>query len=61
MSIQYLEMIVKCIIYLRRFDICILGTAHSNLDYSKILKECKIIIDTRGKFNNIKRENILQL
>jgi UDP-N-acetyl-D-glucosamine dehydrogenase len=52
---------LKKLVNLRRFDICILGTAHSNLDYSKILKESKTIIDTRGKFNNIKRENILQL
>lgn len=51
---------LKKLVNLRRFDICILGTAHSNLDYSKILKESKIIIDTRGKFNNINRENILQ-
>lgn len=45
----------------KKYDCTIICTNHSNLDYKKILKESKIIIDTRGVYKNSKRPNIVHL
>ena len=39
------------------FDLVVICTDHSNIDYRKILKHSKRIIDTRGIFRRIKNNN----
>lgn len=45
----------------KKYDYTIICTNHSNLDYKKIQKESKIIIDTRGAYKNSKLSNIVHL
>jgi len=45
----------------KKYDFTIICTNHSNLDYKKIQKESKIIIDTRGVYKNSKHSNIVHL
>ena len=35
---------------INKYDVVILMTDHDNFDYSKIKKNSKILIDTRGKY-----------
>jgi len=46
---------------IKKYTCVILLTDHDNINYRLILNNSKIIIDTRGKFKNIKRDNIYQL
>ena len=42
----------KTITNFKTFDLVCLVTDHDKFDYDKILKQSKIIVDTRGKFNS---------
>ena len=46
---------------IRDFDACIILTNHSNIDYSVLAKNSKLIIDTRNVLQNHKKENIIRL
>lgn len=46
---------------LKKFDCVIIATDHSRIDYNLILKNAKIIFDTRNIYNNIKDEKIVRL
>ena len=39
--------------------IVIIGTDHKNLNYKKILKNSKIIFDTRGVYNNYNSRKVI--
>lgn len=41
------------------YKLCILLTAHDNFPYSLILKKSNLILDTRGKFQNIKSSKVI--
>lgn len=45
----------------KKYDFAIICTDHTNLDYKKIQKKSKIIIDTRGVYKNSKYSNIVHL
>lgn len=45
----------------KEYDLVILCTDHDKFNYKKILKESKIIIDTRGKFKDINLNKIIHL
>lgn len=42
---------------LAKYDACILLTDHDNIDYRMIAEHSKLIIDTRGKFKEMKLKN----
>ena len=46
---------------IRDFDACIILTNHSNIDYSVLAKNSKLIIDTRNVLQNHEKENIIRL
>ncbi len=46
---------------IKKYDFIILSTDHDKFDYKIIKNSKKIIIDLRGRYNNIKSENIYQL
>lgn len=46
---------------LDRFDAVVIVTDHSDINYKKILKDAKIIIDTRNVFNNIKSNKVIRI
>ena len=46
---------------IRDFDACIILTNHSNVDYSVLAKNSKLIIDTRNVLQNQKEDNIIRL
>jgi UDP-N-acetyl-D-glucosamine dehydrogenase len=45
----------------KEYDYTIICTDHSKIDYKKIKKESKIIIDTRGVYKNSKISKIIHL
>ena len=45
---------------LNEFDAAILVTDHDYFDYKLISDNCKLLVDTRGRFSNIKRHNIIK-
>ncbi|MDR1418021.1 MAG: nucleotide sugar dehydrogenase [Endomicrobium sp.] len=46
---------------LSRFDVVVIVTDHSDVDYKKVLKNAKIIIDTRNVFKNIKSNKVIRI
>ena len=46
---------------IRDFDACIILTNHSNVDYSVLAKNSKLIIDTRNVLQNHEEDNIIRL
>jgi UDP-N-acetyl-D-glucosamine dehydrogenase len=49
---------IKSLKNISKYNICILATSHSNLPYKKILKESRILVDTRGKYKNEKNKKL---
>ena len=47
---------------LKKYDLVVLSTDHSNFDYESIAKNSKLIIDTRNAFENrkIKSKNVFK-
>jgi len=43
------------------FDVCVVITDHSNVQYDLIYDHCKLIIDTRNVFKNAKGDHIIRL
>ena len=43
------------------YDAIVIVTDHDNLNYDKILKHSKLIIDTRGRFKNKKSKKIYSI
>ena len=43
------------------YDLTILCTDHYKFNYKKILRESKLIIDTRGKFKDCKSSKVYHL
>ena len=49
---------IKNLKYISKYDTVILVTNHSILPYKKILNESKILVDTRGHYKKITRNNL---
>ena len=45
---------------LKQFSACLILADHDYIDYTSLQKNCKLIIDTRGRFEN-KHKNVTQL
>lgn len=45
---------------LKQFSACLILADHDYIDYTSLQKSCKLIIDTRGRFEN-KHKNVTQL
>ena len=45
---------------LNKFDLVAILTDHDNLDYEKILKHSKKILDCRGRFFNVSDKKVIQ-
>ena len=52
---------IKNLKNVKDYDCIIILTAHKNINYKKILYESRFIIDTRSKFSNYDKKNILFL
>ncbi|MDR1522935.1 MAG: nucleotide sugar dehydrogenase [Endomicrobium sp.] len=46
---------------LNKFDAVVVVTDHSDVDYKKILKNVKVIVDTRNVFKNIKSSKVIRI
>jgi UDP-N-acetyl-D-mannosaminuronate dehydrogenase len=46
---------------LKKFDCVVIATDHSSLDYDFLLKNSKLIFDTRNVYRNIKTERVIKL
>jgi UDP-N-acetyl-D-glucosamine dehydrogenase len=46
---------------LSKFDAVVIVTDHSDVDYKKVLKDAKVIVDTRNVFKNIKSSKIIRI
>ena len=46
---------------LKNFDVCVIITNHSNIDYDIILKHSSLIVDTRNVFKNKNNTKIRRL
>ena len=46
---------------IKKFDIVLIVTDHDCINYSLILKNSKMIVDTRGKFYKIKLSKIISV
>jgi len=46
---------------LKNYDVCVVVTDHSNIDYEMIHNNCQLIIDTRNVFNNKTSDHIKRL
>ena len=46
---------------LKNYDICVVLTDHSNIDYEMVSKHCELIIDTRNVFKGNNNKNIKRL
>jgi UDP-N-acetyl-D-glucosamine dehydrogenase len=52
---------IKNLIGLNKYDVVIVVTDHTSVDYKKVLKESNIIIDARNVFKNIKSNKIIRI
>ncbi|MDR1259988.1 MAG: nucleotide sugar dehydrogenase [Endomicrobium sp.] len=52
---------VKSFVGLNKYDVVVIITDHTNIDYKKIQKEANIIVDTRNVFKNIKLSKIIRI
>ena len=46
---------------IKKFDICVIITNHSSIDYDIILKNSKLIVDTRNVYKGVKSLNIKRI
>ena len=46
---------------IKKFDICAIITNHSSIDYDIILKNSKLIVDTRNVYKGVKSQNIKRI
>ncbi|MDR2067137.1 MAG: nucleotide sugar dehydrogenase [Endomicrobium sp.] len=46
---------------LNKFDAVVVVTDHSDVDYKKVLKDAKVIVDTRNVFKNVKSSKIVRI
>jgi UDP-N-acetyl-D-glucosamine dehydrogenase len=46
---------------LNKFDAVVIVTDHSDVDYKKVLKDAKVVIDTRNVFKNVKSNKIVRI
>jgi UDP-N-acetyl-D-glucosamine dehydrogenase len=52
---------VKNLAGLNKYDVVVIVTDHTSIDYKKVLKESKIIVDARNVFKNIKSNKIVRI
>jgi UDP-N-acetyl-D-glucosamine dehydrogenase len=52
---------IKNLVGLNKYDAVVVVTDHTNVDYKKILKESRVIIDARNVFKNIKSNKIIRI
>jgi UDP-N-acetyl-D-glucosamine dehydrogenase len=45
---------------LLKYDVVIISTNHSYIDYNKIMQNAKIIVDTRNAYSGLKSDNIIK-
>ena len=46
---------------IKRHDMCVIVTDHTNIDYELIMAHCKTIVDTRNVYRDINSDHILRL
>jgi UDP-N-acetyl-D-glucosamine dehydrogenase len=52
---------IKTLMRLSKYDIVVIVTDHTNIDYEKVLKEANMIVDTRNVFKNVKSNKIVRI
>lgn len=50
---------IKNLNNIKNYQLCVLLTAHDNFPYNLILKNSKLILDTRGKFQNMNTSKVI--
>ncbi|MDR3275564.1 MAG: nucleotide sugar dehydrogenase [Endomicrobium sp.] len=52
---------IKTLAGLNKYDVVVIVTDHTNIDYKKVQKEANMIVDTRNVFKNIKSNKIVRI
>jgi UDP-N-acetyl-D-glucosamine dehydrogenase len=52
---------IKTLTGLNKYDVVVIVTDHTNIDYKKVQKEANMIVDTRNVFKNIKSNKIVRI
>ncbi|MCA6072526.1 MAG: nucleotide sugar dehydrogenase [Endomicrobium sp.] len=52
---------IKSLSRLNKYDAVVVITDHANIDYERVLKEAKVIVDTRNAFRNVKSNKIVRI
>ncbi|GHT36112.1 UDP-N-acetyl-D-glucosamine dehydrogenase [Endomicrobiia bacterium] len=52
---------IKNLVGLNKYDVAVVVTDHTNIDYKKVLKESNIIVDARNAFKNTKSNKIVRI